>query len=342
MVCVPAGAGPAQVELAAAGAEHVRHRVEQGAQLRVAIALSLDGLGVEPERDVVDEHPAVDLCQVHGPLATVDERVEGADDVVAVHSKVEREMVAVPAGTHAYGSPCSAASAATIACEPSPPAIASPSAPRSTAPRTSVSRSSPGFNSIGSIPRARASVASEKRSAFPPPERGLKNRTAWRGAGASGRSTWTASVARAAASDTSSPATTSRSTPGAPPPTSSATAPASARPATISPATRTAPRLNTPYHAAAAATTTQANRPKPRGNSLTDTTSASASVAAPTTSATNAASRRLIRSHLRDERQRRIRGHPAAPTRLDRGRRAPRPRDLRRHRPHPTRRSISR
>ena len=97
----------------------------------------------------------------------------------------------VPAGTHAYGSPNSAATAATIACEPSPPAIASPSAPRSTAPRTSASRSSPAFSSIGSIPRSRASLASAKRSAFPPPERGLKNSTGRRGAGAPGRSTWT-------------------------------------------------------------------------------------------------------------------------------------------------------
>ena len=32
---------------------------------------------------------------------------------------------------------------------------------------------SPGFSSIGSMPRSRASLASWKRSAFPPPERGL-------------------------------------------------------------------------------------------------------------------------------------------------------------------------
>jgi hypothetical protein len=34
-------------------------------------------------------------------LAPVDEGVEGADDVVAVDSEVEREVVAVPAGMQA-------------------------------------------------------------------------------------------------------------------------------------------------------------------------------------------------------------------------------------------------
>ena len=57
-------------------------------------------------------------------------------------------------------------------------------------------------------------------------------------------------------------------------------------------------------------------------------------MAAPTTSATSAKSRRFIGSH-RLEHQPRIRDHPAAPAALDRGRRARRSRDLRRHRPHP-------
>ena len=54
----------------------------------------LDRLRVEPERDVVDEHAPVDLSQVDAALATVDEGVEGADDVVAVNSEVEGEVVA--------------------------------------------------------------------------------------------------------------------------------------------------------------------------------------------------------------------------------------------------------
>ena len=47
-----------------------------------------------PERHVVDEHPAVDLGEVHPPLPAVDERVERTDDVVAVDAEIEREVVA--------------------------------------------------------------------------------------------------------------------------------------------------------------------------------------------------------------------------------------------------------
>jgi hypothetical protein len=149
-------AGPAQVELASAGSEHFRHGVEQRAQLRIAVLLVLDGLGIDPERDVVDEHAPVDLREVDGALATVDERIECSDDLVAVDAEVEREVVARAGGMHAYGSARSAASAATIACEPSPPAIASASAPRAMASRTSCSRSHGGPSSIGSMPRANA------------------------------------------------------------------------------------------------------------------------------------------------------------------------------------------
>ena len=56
----------------------------------------LHRLGVEPERDVVDEHPPVDLAEVDPPLTAVDERVEGTDDVVAVDAEIEREVVAGP------------------------------------------------------------------------------------------------------------------------------------------------------------------------------------------------------------------------------------------------------
>ena len=80
--------------LSAIRAEHVRHGVEQRVQLRVAIALSLHRLGIESERDVVDEHAPVDLGQVHDALAAVDERVEGANDVLAVNAEIEREVVA--------------------------------------------------------------------------------------------------------------------------------------------------------------------------------------------------------------------------------------------------------
>ena len=71
-----------------------------------------------------------------------------------------------------------------MACEPSPPAIASASAPLVTASRTSRSRSHGGPSSIGSIPRERASEASANFSALPPPDLGLKNRTGRCGPGA--------------------------------------------------------------------------------------------------------------------------------------------------------------
>ena len=67
--------------------------VEQRVQLRLPVSRTLHRVGVQPERDVVDEHPPVDLGQVDPPLAAVHERVERADDVVAVDPEVEREMV---------------------------------------------------------------------------------------------------------------------------------------------------------------------------------------------------------------------------------------------------------
>ena len=91
---MPAGAGPAEVEPGAVGAEQLGHGVEQGAQLRVAVAAPLDRLGVEAERDVVDEDTPVDLGEVDPALAAVDEGVERPDDVVAVDSEIEREVVA--------------------------------------------------------------------------------------------------------------------------------------------------------------------------------------------------------------------------------------------------------
>ena len=91
---------PPHVRLAAVGAEHVWHRVEQRADLRVAVAAALDRLGVEPERDVVDEHAAIDLGEVDTPLPSVDKGVERPHDVVAVDTEVEREVVA-GAGGHA-------------------------------------------------------------------------------------------------------------------------------------------------------------------------------------------------------------------------------------------------
>ena len=88
--------GPTQVEALSLRSEHFRHRLEDRPQLRVAIFLPLDRLRIEPERDVVDEDAAVDLGQVDAALATVDECVESADDVFAIHPEVKCEVVAGP------------------------------------------------------------------------------------------------------------------------------------------------------------------------------------------------------------------------------------------------------
>ena len=52
--------------------------------------------GVDTERHVVHEHAAVDLGEIHQPLAPVRERVESSHDVVAVDAEIEREMVTRP------------------------------------------------------------------------------------------------------------------------------------------------------------------------------------------------------------------------------------------------------
>ena len=99
-VFLPARPRPAHIEVAATGAEGVGHGVEQSPDLRRAVAGALDGFGVHAERHVVDEHPPVDLGEVHQALAAVDEGVQSTDHVVTVDPEVEREVVA-GAGRHA-------------------------------------------------------------------------------------------------------------------------------------------------------------------------------------------------------------------------------------------------
>ena len=72
-VLAAARPGPSQVDALALGPKRLGQGVEDRPQLGVAITLALDRLRVETERDVVDEHPAVDLGEVDPPLAPVDE-----------------------------------------------------------------------------------------------------------------------------------------------------------------------------------------------------------------------------------------------------------------------------
>ena len=86
----------AQVGQRSIRAEGLRHGLRDRAELRLPVALSLHGLRVDSQRDVVHEHPAVDLGQVDVPFAAVGQRVQRPDDVVAVDPEVEREVVARP------------------------------------------------------------------------------------------------------------------------------------------------------------------------------------------------------------------------------------------------------
>ena len=92
----------------------------------------------------------------------------------------------VPAGMHANAIPCAAATSATTASDPSPPATPSASAPPAAAPRASAARSCPGSRMTASTPRSRARSASPARAALPPPDLGLTNNTGRRG-GSTGR-----------------------------------------------------------------------------------------------------------------------------------------------------------
>ena len=51
------------------------------------------------------EDPVVDLGQIDDSLAAVDKGVEGADDILAIDSQVEREVVARAGGHAGVGQP---------------------------------------------------------------------------------------------------------------------------------------------------------------------------------------------------------------------------------------------
>jgi hypothetical protein len=76
--------------------EHGCSRLELG----VPVVVRLDDLGVEPERRVVHEHPAVDLGEVDAPFDAVGERVQRAHHVVPVQAEVQREVVPGAGGDH--------------------------------------------------------------------------------------------------------------------------------------------------------------------------------------------------------------------------------------------------
>ena len=143
------------------------------------------------ERGVVDEDAAVDLGEVDRRSPPVDEGVEGADDVVAVDPEIEREVVAGTGRDAREGQ-------VVLGCDRGDERLRAVAArgrerigPGATASRTSCSRSSPGFSSIGSIPRARASSGRLLLTALPPPDLGFHTTIARFGGSAAGSATRT-------------------------------------------------------------------------------------------------------------------------------------------------------
>ena len=87
-----------QVDRRGTRPEHVRGRLQQRARLGVAVGRLPNRVAVDPERDVVEEEPAVHLRHVDPALDAVGERVERADQIVAIEAEVEREVVAGAGG----------------------------------------------------------------------------------------------------------------------------------------------------------------------------------------------------------------------------------------------------
>ena len=126
---------------AAVPLEQVREGVEGGAELVVAVRGGLDDLGVGAERDVVDERLTADLAQVDPQFDRVCEGVQAGGRVRPVQPRSSAKWLRVPAVITRNGRPCSAATPATSAWVPSPPATPSRSAPSATACRATAATS---------------------------------------------------------------------------------------------------------------------------------------------------------------------------------------------------------
>ena len=195
-----------------------------------------------------------------------------------------------------------AATDATIAWEPSPPAIPITSAPRSIASSASSRRSSPGARTTGSMPRSMHAPTSPKRSAFPPPERGLINRTGRR-AGATGApavgSALSVRTSRPRAQRPSAAATTSSATPTTArtklvrsPSTATITIPIKAATLRAAPTDRRHPARVNAYHIAKTASASNGALARSRMSSGPSPISSAATPMAVDTTAPTAAARR--------------------------------------------------
>ena len=176
------GAVELEVERVEVGAEQLGQHLGRGAELGVAVLVGLHDRGVHAERHVVHEDAAVDPGQIDPPLVAVGERVERADDVVAVDAEIEGEVIP-GAGGDAHerhvvlrrhpGDQCLRPVAAGHADDVG--------APRDRVSAASVSRSSPASSMTVSMPLACAAAANSGL-AFPPPDRGFMISTGCRAA----------------------------------------------------------------------------------------------------------------------------------------------------------------
>ena len=87
------------------GTKHPPRRLRQGADLRVAISGLPDGLSVDAEGDVVQEDAAVHFAHVDQALHPISECGKSPGHVLAVHTEVERKMVARSAWDADEGQP---------------------------------------------------------------------------------------------------------------------------------------------------------------------------------------------------------------------------------------------
>ena len=281
--------------------------VEHGADLCFAVAGALDRVGVEAERDIVDEYPTVDLGEVHPALTAINERVKRADDVVAVNAEIECEVIARTGGHARVWQP-------ELGSDRGNDRLRTVPAGHRKAVRTALDRATYEHLKVVAglqLDRLDATLSSllgeRKALRFPATgarieeEHRLSRRSgAWQihvngDSGTRCRQRHVGGLPRPTDRRAATPRATIR-----------ATAATSAMPATISPTTRAIPRRSKPNQAATPASSTQPSRIRPRGNSVIATAIASASVAAPTTSAKTAASRRFTRSRLRPSWSRRL------------------------------------
>ncbi len=90
---VAAVVGELEIGCGRARTEYLRCRLEQRAGLRAAVRRLPNGLAVDPDGDVVEEEAAVHLRHVDPSFNAVGKCVERPDQIAAIDTEVEREVV---------------------------------------------------------------------------------------------------------------------------------------------------------------------------------------------------------------------------------------------------------